>query len=114
MRILTQDADLQCDHAGRVGLGARQGWVTIAGRRVVVATDPEGCSIGGCPNTNPFLGLAPCTTTLAVTTGYSAFVRIDGHRVGLDTVEGLTNGTPQGGVRYRVHAPGQTLVRSDA
>jgi hypothetical protein len=114
MRVLTEDARLLCNHGGRVTLGARQSWVTIGDRRVLVATDPEGCSIKSCPNTNPPLGIKPCSTTLAVTEGYSAFMRIDGHPVCLDTVTGSTNGTPQGGVTYTVKDPGQALVESDS
>jgi hypothetical protein len=114
MRALTQDALLLCDHGGTVHLEARQSWVTIAGRRVLVASDPERRSISGCPNQNPFLGLVACTKTLAVTHGYSSFVRIDDHAVCLDTVTGLTNGTPPGTVKYTVKNPGQTLVGSDA
>jgi hypothetical protein len=114
MRALTEDALLLCDHGGTVHLAARQAWVTIAHRRVLVAEDPEGCSISGCPNQNPFLALVACKETLRVTRGYSAFVRIDGHAVCLDTVTGLTSGTPPGTVRYTVKHPGQLLVGSDA
>ena len=113
MRVLTEDALLLCDHGGEVDPDVRQSWVTIEGRRVLVATDPEGRSISGCPNTNPFLELKACKKTLRVTEGYSAFVRIDGHPVCLDTVTGLTDGTPQGGVRYTVKNPKQTLVEND-
>ncbi len=113
MRALTEDALLLCDHGGQVKLAARQSWVTIHGRRVLVATDPEDRSISGCPNRNVFLALVPCTTTLRVTRGYSSFVRIDGHAVCLDTVTGLTSGTPPGTVKYTVKNPGQTLVESD-
>jgi hypothetical protein len=37
-------------------------------------------------------------------------VRIDGCAVCLDTVTGLTDGTPPGIVTYKVRSPGQTLV----
>jgi hypothetical protein len=114
MRFLTQDALLLCDHGGQVKIAARQSWVRIDDRRVLVATDPEGCTIAGCPNTNPFLGLKPCTGTLRVTHGYSTFIRIDGHAVCLDAVTGLTDGTPPGTVKYTVKNPGQTLVEGSA
>ena len=114
MRVLTEAARLECDHGGRVKLVERQSWVTIDGKRVLVEDDPERRSIAGCPNTNPFLGITPCTTTLAVTKGYSTFVRIDGNPVCLETVTGLTNGTPQGGVKYTVKDPGQSLVGSES
>lgn len=114
MRALTEDALLLCDHGGQVHLAMRQAWVTIHGRRVLVEDDPEGRSISGCPNHNVFLALVPCTTTRKVKQGYSAFVRIDGRPVCLDTVTGLTNGTPPGTVTYTVKHPGQDLVEGDA
>lgn len=110
MRVLTEDALLRCDHGGKVSPAVRQSWVTIAGRRVLVEDDPEGRKISGCPNTNPLVGIKPCTQTLRVQRGYSELVRIDGHPVCLDAVTGLTDGTPQGGVRYIVADPGQALV----
>jgi hypothetical protein len=113
MRALTEDALLLCDHGGQVHVAARQSWVTIDHRRVLVAYDPENCSISDCPNRNVFLGLVPCTTSLPVTAGYSSFIRIDGHPVCLETVTGLTSGTPPGTVAYTVKNPGQTLVKSD-
>lgn len=113
MRALTEDALLLCDHGGRVQIAARQSWVTIDHRRVLVATDPEGDSISGCPNTNFALALKPCTSTQKVMHGYSAFLRIDGRAVCLETVTGLTDGTPPGTVKYTVKNPGQTLVGSD-
>jgi hypothetical protein len=114
MRALTEDALLLCDHGGTVHESVRQAWVTIEGRRVLVHDDPESRSISGCPNQNPFLGLKPCTHTLRVIQGYSAFIRIDGHALCLDPVTGLTDGTPPGAVKYTVKNPGQTLVGSDA
>lgn len=114
MRTLTEDAILLCDHGGQVKVIARQSWVTINKRRVLVQDDPEKRTIGGCPNTNPLLGLKPCTNTLPVIQGYSVFVKIDGNPVCLDTVTGMTDGTPPGLVKYTVKNPGQTLVGSDS
>jgi hypothetical protein len=109
MRVLTEDAVLVCAHElGIVGIAATQGLVRVNGRRVLVEKDPEGRPIAGCPNVGP--AIKPCTSTLAVRAGYSGLVRIDGRRVCLDTVTGLTDGTPPGTVLYRVRSPGQTLV----
>jgi hypothetical protein len=109
MKFLTEDARLVCVHpGGEVVIKARQSWVTIARRRVLVATDPEGCNIVKCSNlVTPNV---PCTKTLPVITGYSGFIRIDGRKVCLDTVTGLTNGTLQGTVRYSVARPGQSFT----
>jgi hypothetical protein len=107
---LTIDARLACDHGGSVSNKPSQKLVRIAKKVVLVATDPEGRSISGCPSTNPMMGLRPCLTTLKVQTGYSDFIRIDGHAVCLKTVQGLTDGTPPGLVNYKVLTPGQNLV----
>jgi len=109
MYLLTEDAVLVCAHElGIVGIAAAQHLVTVEDRRVLVEVDPEGRPIVGCPNIGPTI--KPCTTTLRVQTGYSDLIRIDGRRACLDTVTGLTDGTPPGTVHYKVRSPGQTLV----
>lgn len=110
IRWLTEDARLACVHGGGVANRPGQKLVRIGGRRVLVATDPEGRAISGCPNANVMIGMRPCVTTLPVKVGYSTFVHIDGRRVCLGTVSGLTDGTPPGSVDYRVLSPGQSLV----
>jgi hypothetical protein len=107
MLVLTEDAGVYCKHMGKVSIAATQNLVTIAGRKVLVATDPEGRSISLCPNTIPF---KPCTSTLVVDQGYSEWIRVDGRRLCLDTVSGFTDGTPPGVVKYVVFDPGQQFV----
>jgi hypothetical protein len=106
--LLTRDAVLKCAHAGVVRNTTSQPFVTIAGRLVEVEADPEGRTIAGCPNIGATI--KPCTHTLQVRGGYSTFVRIAGQPVCLDTVWGLTDGTPPGAVRYTVASPGQSFV----
>jgi len=109
MKLLTQRAVLVCDHQlGIVQNRPTQRLVTVNGRRVLVAVDPEGRSIKGCPNIG--LSIKPCTSTLKVTEGYSQLLKIDRRRVCLDTVTGLTDGTPPGAVNYKVRSPGQVLL----
>ncbi|MFP2934312.1 hypothetical protein ACLESO_56175 [Pyxidicoccus sp. 3LG] len=109
MRVLTVDALVVCAHElGKVGLVNSQSWVTVEGRPVLVRADPEGRPIAGCPNIGPTI--KPCTSTLAVQQGYSTLVTIDGKPVVLDSLSGLTDGTPPGTVKYKANAPGQTLV----
>ncbi|MGR9115880.1 MAG: hypothetical protein ACU85E_08955 [Gammaproteobacteria bacterium] len=109
MKILTEDAVLVCDHeTGIVAIAASQNLVTINGRAVLVGNDPEGRPISGCPNTGAMI--KPCTSTLKVKNGYSDFVHIEGRAVCLDTVTGLTDGTPPGVVDYKVRRPGQDWV----
>jgi hypothetical protein len=109
MRVLTEDALLVCNHElGTVRIVATQDLVTVRGRRVLVETDPESRPIVGCPNVGATI--KPCQQTLRVQTGYSDLVRINGRRVCLDIVTGLTDGTPPGTVQYKVRQPGQDLV----
>lgn len=110
---MTQDASVVCTHQlGDVVNQPSQRLVTIDGRRVLVQDDPEGRSIRLCPNIN--VTMKPCTQTLAVQVGYSQLVRVDGAAVCLDSISGLTNGTPPGIVRYIVRDPGQGLVAATA
>lgn len=111
MRVLTEDAVLPCQHEnGLAQIVPTQVLARIDGRHVLVAKDPEGRPIVGCPMSGP--GVKPCTMTLPATDGYSSLVRIDGRRVCLDTVIGLTDGTPPGTIKYTVRRPGQALVAS--
>ena len=107
--VLTQDAVLVCLHElGRVDIAPTQSLVTVAGRAVLVDDNPEQRRIAGCPSIGA--GIRPCLTTLAVRTGYAEWIRIEGRRVCLDTVAGLTDGTPPGAVEYKVRSPGQDVV----
>jgi len=108
MRALTEDAVVVCKHElGKVSIEPTQDLVTIEGRKVLVETDPEGRSISGCPLVFPF---KPCLRTLPVKAGYSDLLRIDGRRICLDSLNGLTDGTPPGTVMYKVNEPGQPFV----
>lgn len=109
MRILTEKALLVCKHeVGRITNKPSQDFVTIGKHRVLVESDPEGRSIGGCPVVPP-IGRA-CVTTLKVQTGYSNWIRIGGNAVCLDTITGFTDGTPPGVVKYKVNFAGQEFV----
>jgi hypothetical protein len=108
MLLITEDAVLRCDHQGSVHNQPSQSLFTIGNKRVLVEIDPEGRQITGCPNIS--LTIKPCTSTLKVTVGYSSLMRVNGKRVCLNTVTGLTDGTPPGAVNYKVYNPGQTYV----
>ncbi|KQZ07224.1 hypothetical protein B5M43_011965 [Microbacterium sp. MEC084] len=106
---VTADADVRCDHKlGRVAMIAGEDFVFVGARPVVTGDEPLRRPIGGCPNVN--VGIKPCTTTFDVQTGRSGFVTIAGRPVIRADLAGTTDGTPQGGVRYRVEHPGQLLV----
>ena len=113
LKVLTEDAVLVCDHQpGRVQIVASQSLLTIEGRAVLVDNDPQGRPIVGCPNMGGTM--KPCTNTLVVKKGYSDLVRVEGRRMCLDTVTGLTDGTPPGTVDYVVRSPGQNYVSEGA
>jgi hypothetical protein len=113
VRVLTDRAVLVCLHElGTVENRPSQSLVRIDGARVLVDNDPEMRSISFCPNIG--MTIKPCQQTLRVQVGYSTWVKIDGHGVCLDTVRGLTDGTPPGAVEYKVRLAGQKLVESAA
>ncbi len=109
MLFLTEDAVLTCKHElGRVAIIGTQDLLTIGGRRVLVENDPASRPIAGCPNIGA--AIKPCLFTLPVQTGYSDWIRADGKRLCLNTVTGLTDGTPPGVVKYQVSSTGQSFV----
>lgn len=112
MKILTRDATLSCAHAaGKVARYASQNFVFVDGSPVMVHGDPAGRTISGCPNVG--LTIKPCQNTLAVQEGYSSLVYIQGKPICLESVTGLTDGTPPGMVTYNVQDPGQHFVDSE-
>jgi hypothetical protein len=109
MKFLTEDAIIVCNHeVGRVRLRPTQDLVTVEGRRLLVGDNPENRPISRCPNIGATI--RPCLHTLRVQQGYSEWLRVQGQRICLDTVTGLTDGTPPGTVVYKVNNPGQQLV----
>jgi hypothetical protein len=109
MLWLTEDAVVVCKHElGIVQLVPTQDLVFVEGRKVLVDDNPEGRPIKGCPNIGATI--KPCLLTLKVDVGYSQWLRIAGQRVCLDSVSGLTDGTPPGVVEYKVRSAGQPFV----
>lgn len=106
---LTDAADVRCAHKlGRSPQNASQSWVSVNGRPVLVAPDPVGRPIQGCPNIG--VSIKPCTSTLAIKAGQSTFVRVDGRPVVRADLTGYTDGTPPGQVTYDVLDAAQVLV----
>jgi len=113
MKLLTEDAVILCTHVlGRIANEPTQSLVRINGRRALVARNPEQKSISGGPNIRATI--KPYQQTLPVIVGYSMFVKVDNARVCLDTVVGLTDGTPPGAVEYNVRRAGQTFVKANS
>jgi hypothetical protein len=112
MLLLTEDALLVCDHElGTVGIQTSQTLVTIDQRRLLVEVDPEARPIKGCPNVS--VTIKPCQHTLPVKQGYSELLFIEGRRICLDSVRGLTDGTPPGAIYYKVRKAGQEFVSEE-
>ncbi|SHJ08803.1 hypothetical protein SAMN02745244_01701 [Tessaracoccus bendigoensis DSM 12906] len=107
--LATDQADVRCTHVlGRAPQQASQNWVQVMGHPLLVAPDPVGRSIGGCPNIG--ISIKPCTGTLAVRQGLSPLVRIDRVPVVRADLVGFTDGTPPGAVEYRISDAGQQLL----
>ncbi len=113
LNLLTDQAVLVCNHeTGIVANRPSQSLVTVEGRRILVEDDPERRTITGC--TMAVLPtIKPCSITLKVRHGYSDLLRIDGHRVCLQSVTGLTDWTGAD-VPYKVRTPGQVFVAEAA
>lgn len=109
--LLPLEATVRCEHQGKVTNEASQDWVTIEGVPVLVDDDPEGRDIKACPNRGA--NIKPCKKTKRVDEGYSEYVRIGDRRVVLASLEGLTNGTPPGLVKYVVREASQHFVAVD-
>jgi hypothetical protein len=110
---LTDKALLVCIHeTGKVQISATQDLVFIDGMPVLIEPDPESRSISGCPLAPPLM--KPCLLTLPVRSGYSDLVTIQykdaPHRLCLDIIRGLTDGTPPGTYDYKVNYAGQVYV----
>lgn len=109
MKVLVQTSLLTCDHgSGVVTIGALQSMVHVNGVAVMVKGDFEAKPIGGCANAGP--SIKPCTTTTAVTKGYSSHVFINNIPVALDDLEGVTDGTPPSTIPFKVRSASQVLV----
>ncbi|MGH3450248.1 MAG: hypothetical protein ACRDQW_05865 [Haloechinothrix sp.] len=118
MEWITVESTIECAHRGDVGNRPSQHWVRIAepGNRAnaplaLVANDPEGRAITGCPNSGPNIKM--CAKTLRVDKGYSGWVHIGGRPIVLSHLDGLTDGTVPGTVHYNVTDPRQHFVRAD-
>jgi len=112
MKLLTRRARLTCKHlTGELDILRYQDFVTIGGEPVLRWPDPEFLPIGGCPNAGATI--KPCTLSLPAYKGYSDLVFIEGIAVCLDTVTGLTDGTPPGTVEYIVRDPGNGFVSEE-
>lgn len=108
MKLLTKRGTIRCGHDGGVVNVPSQSWVRINSSAVLVEPDPQGRGLHMCPNVG--VNIKPCTLTLSVERGYSVFLRIGQQAVCLDSIQGFTDGTPPGAVKYTVRFPGQTFV----
>lgn len=111
--MLTMKAVVKCAHGGVVRNENSQDWVRVGGDPLLVEEDPLGRSIVACPMAT--ITTPPCTATVSVDdASYSAFIRIDGHRVCLDRTSGRTNWSQLGVTPFSVTAVAQEFVASGA
>lgn len=108
MKLLIERGIVRCGHDGSVVNVPSQTWVRINSSPVLIEPDPQGRGLQMCPNVG--LNIKPCTLTLAVHQGYSGFLRIGQRAICLDSLQGFTDGTPPGAVKYTVRSPGQAFV----
>jgi hypothetical protein len=109
MFVLNEKAVLTCNHPnGFLRNDPSQNFVRIQKSRVLIETEPLGWIIKSCPMVPP--QAKPCTVAEKVEKGYSAWVRISGRRVCLDTVTGYTDGMAPRTIMYTVMKPGQEFV----
>lgn len=109
MLVVTDSALVNCAHVmGIVSLVPGQSLLYIGGRPALVQTQPIGRPIAGCPNVG--MTIKPCTSVVNVTGGWSDLAFVDGRPLCLDTLTGLTDGTPPGTVKYTVKNAGQGFV----
>jgi hypothetical protein len=112
MDVITDKATIHCGHDGNVNNKASQRWVTVGSAPVLVDNDPEGRDITACPSYGA--NIKPCAKTLVVDVGYSTWIRVDGKRIVLSNLDGLTDGTVPGTVHYQVRDPWQAYTRADS
>jgi len=115
MKLVTDKGLIVCNHVTGivVQIPLSQDFVRIDGGLVLAEPNPGSWEIIGCSNLNPPAGIKPCTRTVTVEVGYSDFIRINHNRVCLDTITGLTDGTPPGAVNYKVEHAGQSFVSQE-
>jgi hypothetical protein len=99
---------IRCDHDGKVKNTASQDWAVVGDQPILRNDDPQGRDIDWCPNRGA--NIKPCGKTLKVDKGYSTFVTVGGKEAVIANLEGKTDGTPPGGVLYRVRDPEQDFV----
>jgi hypothetical protein len=108
---LTENGALHCLHpgAGKVDVASGSHFVRVNGARVNIKPNPLSRPINGCmhpASTNS----KPCSLTLTVNTGYSAFIYIGGKPICLESITGVTESIPPS--MYKVSYPGQSMVKS--
>ena len=110
MLCLTESGLLQCLHPapGKVAVAVTQTLVCIQGSPVLVDHNTVSRPVNGCKHPGS-INSKPCTSTLSAVPGYSNFVRIQGKRICLDSITGITDSVPPSS--YKVTHPGQAIVR---
>lgn len=109
--VLNADASIGCGHGGSVQITPGQQRFTAGGSPVLAVGDLDGTPITGCTQlTVAATGTVQCTAVASLAGGGAARLSVGGRPVLLETLGGVTNGSPPGVLT--VLAPGQTTLRA--
>lgn len=107
--VLNADASIGCGHGGTVRIAPGRRTFTAGGAPVLTVGDLEGKPISGCTQVTGG-GTVQCTAVVSVTGGAATTLTAGGRPALLETVSGVTNGSPPGALT--VLTPGQTILRA--
>jgi len=107
-KVLTRNAIIQCSHGGTLQIPVQGNKLKSGGIEAITEQQLLRAKIIGCPQTGA--GIAPCSGIDQVTAGPSTKLKNNGQAVVLDSLQGVTNGNPSGGLT--VVNPGQVKLGS--
>ena len=91
--VVTAASTLLCPHGAPLVITPSQELLAVDGQSVLVSADLRAAAILACQNIGA--GLTPCTKVQSVDGGLAAHLKVGDDQVVLETVVGLTDGTPQ-------------------
>jgi hypothetical protein len=93
-KVLTTGSTVMCKHGGKVATGSTAK-LTVNGLPVLLAAGVSGRTVTTCPITDdPNTSTTKCRTVAAIIKGPAVKLKVGGQPVILDTLTGMTNGTP--------------------
>lgn len=112
---------IKCSHQGRARLTSGDNRLEVDGNAVVVQGQEVGVSfatglptvMAPCPVTTPAGNPAPCTATVAATTGISTKLAVGGLGVLLDTASGNATNAQDPSATWSIDNAGQNKLEAD-